>query len=822
MTSVPYGATLIDTGEFLLGDVAVTPVFFESNGQQDTSSEDWDGFEIQETLEKIDESLDWWVDLLATQTDVHEVSFTVDDSFATTPFETRYEPISRRSNDYALYVREFLDSQGFSTGSIENDMKSFNHAQRLAHNTNWAFTIVVAPSFEDEDGMFASGGSFRQAFAFASGLFMVVPSTRPASTFAHELGHLFWARDEYPGGGSYFQYRGYYNTQNLNAHDNPEPDFVQEPSIMASNQLLQEAWENYVSPESTLAMIGWQDSDDDGIFDVLDVPHSLTGTGYLDVDNAQYHFVGHAAVQTLANLNPSGLQNDITLNRIREIEYRFDDGAWEVHSLPDAYEVDLDLTINVPSGAQKISIRARDSETTVESNIFEGDLDRVATAPSPGINGAVWIDANKNSLRDVGEYGPEFFTVELVDGGGAPITLRTEIEPDDFASGQLQSGFSTALTLTATGTNADGRIGVFTDATSSTGSKTFRGFARSTQSYSSNWNSALRLQADFSQPTTMVLIDAIGTSNPSFGRLEAFNSAGEMIDRYTTSELNVGQVETMEVHGSDIAYIIASGHASTAVKLDFLRFGAVSTTVTGSMGEYAFPYLPAGTYNVKVTPSSGHMALDPASGQAMVTISDEQVLAGVDFGFQTTNSPWQNPANQYDVFPDDVVSALDALIIINDINENSARELGDSDEAAPPYIDVSGDNFISALDVLMVINHINSNSTAGGEGEGIVSFSSGQQLQPGNFLFGYGPFESNSFGSLFAEGEFSELEPGSEITSSKDADAGQADERVAIPIDILTPKNISAETQIAEEYRDLLQPDYEDWLTLLATDLLRR
>ena len=32
---------------------------------------------------------------------------------------------------------------------------------------------------------------------------------------------------------------------------------------------------------STLAMLGWQDSDGDGIFDVLDVPHRLTGSGYM-------------------------------------------------------------------------------------------------------------------------------------------------------------------------------------------------------------------------------------------------------------------------------------------------------------------------------------------------------------------------------------------------------------------------------------------------------------------------------------------------------------------------------------------------------------
>ncbi len=49
---------------------------------------------------------------------------------------------------------------------------------------------------------------------------------------------MFWARDEYAGGGSSADRRGYYNTQNLNAADNPAQGFVQQPSIMATGSLL--------------------------------------------------------------------------------------------------------------------------------------------------------------------------------------------------------------------------------------------------------------------------------------------------------------------------------------------------------------------------------------------------------------------------------------------------------------------------------------------------------------------------------------------------------------------------------------------------------
>lgn len=372
MTNMPFGAQPGDTGEFMLGTVVVTPVFFESNGAVDNDTEDWTNAHIQQTLAKIDEALDWWVTSLQGLNSVHHLSFVVDTTFATQPVLTAYEPINRRSNDYELYANEFLQSQGLGSGNILSDVRAFNHAQRQKFDTNWSFTMFVVNSQNQGDGQFAPGGSFNRAFAFAGGLFMVVPSTRPASTFAHETGHMFWARDEYAGGGSYYNYRGYYNSQNVNASDNPTPGFIQQPSIMAAGTLLQNAYQNFTSAPSTFAQIGWQDSDGDGIFDVLDVPSQLTGSGTWDFAQGVYRFVGRAEVQTLPNLNSSGLGNDITLNRIRQIEYRIDSGPWQVIAQPNAYQVDIELEIPLTPGAQQVELRARDSASTVTSNVFSG------------------------------------------------------------------------------------------------------------------------------------------------------------------------------------------------------------------------------------------------------------------------------------------------------------------------------------------------------------------------------------------------------------------------------------------------------------------
>jgi hypothetical protein len=718
LASLPFGAAAQDTGEFMLGSVAVTPVLFESNGQLDPSTEDWTSAHIEQVLNNIRTGVDWWVETLAKQSTVHELSFTIDTTYASTPVDTKYEPISRRSNDYYLYVSEFLTGAGFGSGSLESNIRAFNHAQREKLGTDWAFTIFVVPSVNDADGQFAAGGSFNRAFAFAGGLFMVVPSTRPASTYTHETGHMFWARDEYAGGGSYYDQRGYYNTQNTNAANNPEAGFVQQPSIMASGALLDLAFASNFSPASTLAQIGWQDSNGNGIFDVLDVPHSLSGTGYLDVDSNTYRFTGSAAVQTLANLNSSGLRNDITLNRIREIEYRFDGGEWQVALRPEAYSVEIELNLNVPANAMEIEIRARDSKTTVESNIFRGRLSRADSTLAPGINGVVWIDTNLNGLRDAGELGRENWLVELVDGNHQLLPLRKTIEPDNLPEGVLANDFSPHVILTAVGSDTDGRIGVFTDVVTSTGSKNFRVFSRGSQTFVSGFNNSSRqFQATFSQPTGMVMIDVIGSTNNSRGRLEAFNAAGELVGRTTSEALASGQFETLTITrgAADIAYIRVGGHGNSNIKLDNLRLGPEASTTTGKQGQFSFPYLSPGEYNVRVTHNGGFTALSNSGNLQSVTVAANTASQDLDFGFQIVASNWQNPRNPYDVNDDQIVSALDVLLIVNEINANGSRDLRGTGTPFRPYVDVTGENIVSALDVLQVVNFINANPI--GEGE---------------------------------------------------------------------------------------------------------
>lgn len=79
---------------------------------------------------------------------------------------------------------------------------------------------------------------------------------------------------------------------------------------------------------------------------------------------------------------------------------------------------------------------------------------------------------------------------------------------------------------------------------------------------------------------------------------------------------------------------------------------------------------------------------------------------------------WQNSLRPIDVSADTLVSPVDALLVINELNSpaigDSSGRLPDVDVSPPPYLDVNGDDRVSPVDALIVINFLN--GLAEGEG----------------------------------------------------------------------------------------------------------
>lgn len=363
----------------MLGDVWVTVAALESDGQIDASTEDWQPAQIQQVMKSVTDGLAWWENLLTRYSSRQQLNFHLDFSRLFQPIATPYEPISRPSEDVGLWIDDFLDHEGAnSPADFQVDIRQFNHSQRLAHQTDWAFTLLIVDSARDADGFFDADGEFAGAFAFPGGQFAVIPSTRPAATIAHEVGHIFWAMDEYAGSETYFDRRGYYNTQNVNAYDqNPDPKSRQ-------LSIMDRAGAGYAAnaiSDSARRSIGWQDSDGDGLFDVLDVDLKLTAAVISQPDTHTLTVSGQAAAQALPNLNSSGTGHDITLNRVRRIEYRVDGGHWALAQQFDQPQADFRVSIGpLPTGRSTVELRAVDDRWGVSSNIWTTQVDFARTA----------------------------------------------------------------------------------------------------------------------------------------------------------------------------------------------------------------------------------------------------------------------------------------------------------------------------------------------------------------------------------------------------------------------------------------------------------
>lgn len=726
LASLPFGATPQDTGEFMLGRIAVTPVLLESTGG--LSTEDWSDSHVQDVMNNIQTGLQWWNQLLAKKSSVHTLEWVIDRTYVDNRLSTPFEPINMTSEGYLQWGPRFLQDIGYTQASganFESSLRAFNHAQREKLGTDWSFTIFVVNSARDTDGSFAPGGNFSRAFAFAGGLFEVIPSKRPDSTYTHETGHIFWARDEYIGGGNYYDRRGYYDAQNTNAFDlNPTPNFVQQASIMSSGGSLSAAYSLVISPEATLAQIGWKDSDNDGIFDVLDVPLKLQGTGRYFPQFGAYSFSGQASVQTLPNRNSSGTQNDITINKVRRIEYRIDAGNWTEILATNDYSVNLNLQIPIlPAQVGKtIEIRAVETALGITSNIFSGVIsDAPDVTTQVGIQGFLWSDANQNGSWNSNESGIPNGLVTLVDANNNPLNLQSLIDPDAFPTGNL-AGYlgpsGNAVRIDTVGNDSQALIGVY-PLDNISGPKFFKPYSFWARRYVDSFTGEqLQLRARFDQPQSYVSIEAVAVNDASRVRLDAYDSNGNLIGRAEQSGLLRNQRVTLEVQtgSARIASVIARGFQGSSVMLDHLRYGPKSQTTTASDGSYVLPNLPTGFYRLLIDPKiPGFIHTNSNNGILEVNYSAAPVVQHVDFGGFSPPSPWQNPVIAEDISGDQSVSPLDVLTLINDINTNSARSLQGSPSGQAPFLDPNGDRFISPLDVLMVINFLNRAGNAEGE-----------------------------------------------------------------------------------------------------------
>ncbi|MCY2991905.1 MAG: M28 family peptidase, partial [Planctomycetota bacterium] len=510
----PYGAAWNETSEYMLGDVWVSVVLLESNNSIDPQTENWTATEINKVKSGIQEGLTWWQDTLAAQTPkpLAGLKFHLDFTYADAPVATGYEPINRPHTDEGLWIGSFLQQVGHPTANgIWQDMTQWDHDQRVAHNADWAYTIFVVNSLVDPDGMFTDNYF---AYAYVGGPFAVLTYdnggwgiSRLGQVLAHETGHIFYALDEYSGAGNYTERSGYYNTQNLNASDgNPNPS-SRVASLMAEANLQDTAYSHHTSSPTSLQMLGWQDTDTDGIFDVLDVPPTLTGSGSYQASAGRYEFTGISSVQTLPNLNPPSGGNAITTNKVDRLQYRLDGGSWTNGNTYSGYTVNVAQNVTADSRLHTIEFRTVVAETGLTSAVWTATFGTPDTTP-PGVSGLAPADDATQVARDTNLVIT--FNEDIRKGSGNIVMKRTSdnltVETIAVTSGAVTVAGTTAtidpaLTL---GENTGYYVQVLAGAFADLSGNPFAGFTAAT---TWNFTSAANLAPVVVQPIHDVSVD---------------------------------------------------------------------------------------------------------------------------------------------------------------------------------------------------------------------------------------------------------------------------------------------------------------------------
>ncbi|MCL2305111.1 MAG: fibronectin type III domain-containing protein [Planctomycetaceae bacterium] len=268
----------------------------------------------------------------------------------------------------------FVESWTNSVGTVDDEMATYVRRNIPASNA-W----IGGPSTQ----LYNNSIRYPSITRFAS--YINPTASTIGMTVAHEVGHIFYALDEYlysppPAFGgpewhdplivngdtyhfsSYHAFSGYFGTQNTNAiWQHPDNYLGGDPNasrntttIMGSGTEMGNAWAAYssglpaISGETAL-MIGWRTSGDGGVLDILDVPMTLYSTSnwsYYDNATGLFVFEGTSSVVPLQSQNPrmpeGGVMfpdyvypnagtmrgNSITLNTVDVLQYKLDNGEW--------------------------------------------------------------------------------------------------------------------------------------------------------------------------------------------------------------------------------------------------------------------------------------------------------------------------------------------------------------------------------------------------------------------------------------------------------------------------------------------------------------
>ncbi|MBT4258249.1 hypothetical protein HOD88_03655 [archaeon] len=393
-----------DVNQYMIGSVSVIVVLPESID----GSENWTDEEIANVHNMIIEGANWWTDREPNAN--LEFNFTFYDRV-----EIPEEPIENPGISW--WIPHSIDALGYIYIPGENNyydpMHDLINDKRIEQGTDWGFIVFVADSTNDDDGgKFADNYSAFSTYNLDGDnpyLVMTYDNNyfgieNMNNIFAHEMGHIFGAKDEYAQSGCQCNYDGgYLNYVNENCANEC---LLDEPSIMKYQGL---AYEDGLVDIYARGQIGWTDDNENGVLDIVDF-EPVVNNYFAGLVGEEFEINGSANSGIVSAINPS--YRDSTVNSIEEVEFRVNDNSWITASAIDgAFDDFFEEYVSVYEGISEwgdyvFNVRATDrfDQVTNESNYAE------VTYQSMGCEDTDVEDNSKvqgNVINYNGEYGNE-------------------------------------------------------------------------------------------------------------------------------------------------------------------------------------------------------------------------------------------------------------------------------------------------------------------------------------------------------------------------------------------------------------------------------
>jgi hypothetical protein len=344
------------------------------------------------------------------------------------------------------------------------------------------------------------------------------------------------------------------------------------------------------------------------------------------------------------------------------------------------------------TGADVLTYTVKDA-LGLTSNTATLDL---RVGPPVTFSGVVYVDTNNNGVQDSGEVGIGGVTVTLTKTDG-PVTFS--MSTTTAANGSYSFAESDGLNILPAGTYTLTETSpvYFVDGKDTPGNLP----ATVTQDQFSNINIAAGQSATGFNFAEQGLQAQYVTSY--FGRA-FFASSTPTVTNLNLTQGSVYFALSGATQGTFTATAQTSGQGSTKLTL-YNRLMQPLDTVT----------IPAGQTQAQLNwnLAQGNATLLVVSGtDPHVNVSTATQTPPVN----TVPTPivsWQNSSNPLDVNGDGQVTPLDALAIINQLNQQGGGSLGTPPLGAHDYFDVAGTGTLTPLDALMIINALNTRPTAG-------------------------------------------------------------------------------------------------------------